>query len=606
MLFKWLLIIFVISIFIKEKYKVKEEYTILISNLLIFLLLYLFGVLNQLRVGVILIYLITAFIAFYLIYLLIRKKISIKDFYSNTYLIYLIGSIFLFVLTYSADLTDWDEFSHWGTNLKAMVSKDILWGNSLWEGVHEGYPPLAGIIEYFGCKLNGGYQPWIGFLSLDLFMLSLISPVFSKNIIKNIIYLSCIYMLVYFFNFKLTSLYIDLPLGILFFIGFYISTIKETKQEKFVLSLIFISLPLFKDSGLIFSAIIFCQLLIKNIIIPIFKKQKVEKKLYLNYLFYLLLIFGAYFSWKIYCNLNGTGIDFMHDSNAIMELNLSEYIRAVFLRGTGKPYDIAISFYTFINTSSIVNRVPYQTIIGIITSFDIILIILYLINKKEKDKYISIFASLNLGAILYLLFLLMIFIYAFLEPEGRSLASFPRYISTFLIAWAILLVTLSFKNKKWIPIIISLLICLSASNIVSIIKPVSKGISVIPDSVYEMADKINSNMENSKVFIVLQQDDGYKFHTLRYLISPNQTNLLYEWNLGPTNKTSSLATIDISKEEWLNKLKKEKFEYVYLGILDEQFMNIYGDLFEETNIESLQNSLYKIKIVDDKISFIKV
>lgn len=411
-------------------------------------------------------------------------------------------------------------------------------------------------------------------------------------------------MLVYFFNFKLTTLYIDLPLGILFFIGFYISTIKETNNEKILLSIIFVSLPLFKDSGLIFSAIIFCQLIIKNLIIPFFKHKKIDKKRLINYLFYLLLIFGSYFSWKIYCKLNGTGIDFMHDSNAIMELNLIEYIKAVFLRGSGKPYDIAMSFYTFLNTSNIVSRFPFSTIIGIIIVFDIILLILYSINKKEKNRFISIFASLNLGAVLYLLFLLMIFIYAFLEPEGRALASFPRYISTFLIAWAILLITLAIKNKKWIPTIVSILICLSVSDIVTLIKPANRNVSAIPTEVQEMAEYINSNVNDSKIFIVLQQDDGYKFHTLRYLISPNQTNLLYEWNLGPSNETSYLATINISKDEWLEKLKKEKFEYVYLGILDEQFIDIYGDLFIDENIQ--ERSLYKIEIIDDYIQFIKI
>lgn len=608
-LIKFLLIILIHGVFVQKKFHVKESNSILLSTLSIFLSLYLFGLFDLLKYGLYFVYFILLLEVIWLGYQFYKKRLSLNLIWNPTYITFVIGTIFLFVLTYNANLTDWDEFSHWGTNLKAMVFKDILWGSNKWDGVHIAYPPLSGVIEYFGCKLYGGYSEWIAFFSLDIFMLSLLTPVFKtkwKDFLKNILYLLCIYMVVYIFDFKLASLYIDLPLGILFFIGFYLSTLEKSKENKLLLSLIFFALPIFKDSGLIFSAVILIQLFIRQLLECINKKE-FSIKLLIPYIIYLLIIFSSYFTYKIYCNINNTVVDFMHDSNAIMELNLIEYVKAIFLRGvTGKPYDIACSFYNFINTNSIISRYPFQTIIGIIVSFNIIGFILYYIDKKEKNNLISIFASFNIGSILYLLFLLLIFIYAFLEPEGRALASFPRYISTYLIAWAIMILTLLLKHKKSIvPILIGLLVCIYSSNIITLVKPVSKGISVIPENVNNWSKEIIEKVdEDSKVFIIIQQDNGYQFHTLRYLISPIKTNLLYEWNLGPTNETSELATLNMTKEEWLNKLKSEKFDYVYLANVDDQFIELYGSLFgKEKTKEDLENKIYKIGVNNEEITF---
>lgn len=500
----------------------------------------------------------------------------------------------------------------WGPNLKAMVSKDILWVNKQWDGIHIVYPPFAGIIEYFFCKLNGSYSEGVAYIAINTFMITSILPVFSNlkckfsDIKKLIIYLGITIFIIILFGFQLNSIYVDLLLGIVFSNGLFLSFRLSNKEDKISLLLICICLPLIKDSGLLLVGIILLQLFIRYIIIEIIINKKIEKKVF----YYLIVIFGilvitlvSYASWKIYCHTNGRQLDFRHDNNSISEFDIKEFIGVITLQETADNtlLDITTNFYLHLLYNA--------PTLKVLAAFNIIGILFFIINLKNillNKKILASLFAMNIGFILYCLLLLATYTFAMSRTEGLTLASYTRYMGSFFIAWGLFFVSIFMHididdNVLRTPIFITF--CVYIIILVFIIYFQTKLYTYkTSDIIKNQTDIIlKSVTPDKKVFIVYQETDGFSFHELRYNIAPIVTNLLFEWNL--MNQETSIGEI-YTKEEFENKLILEDFDYVFLGRIDNRFVEQYKDLInlEITDTDYTQiltNKLLKVKIVNE-------
>lgn len=216
----------------------------------------------------------------YLLFLIIRRKLVVNDFISFPIFFFVILEMILYILLINTHYSNWDEFAHWGPNLKVMVHYDLLWANKVWTGNHISYPPFVGIIEYFFCKLNGCFSESVSYFGINSLIISALLPILasikeSKSIIiKGLVSYFIIYILMKVFGFSIASIYIDFILGVFFFIGIYIASLKESKKQKILLPIILFCLPIIKDTGLIFSAIILLQLGIKRVVYKIIEKKR--------------------------------------------------------------------------------------------------------------------------------------------------------------------------------------------------------------------------------------------------------------------------------------------------------------------------------------------
>ena len=178
---KFLIIILSSSSGITAKFKFKQENSILITMLGIGIFLYVLGLIGLMKIGIYLIILLSIVSIIYLIYKTIKKQINFKEIFTVGTLLYSICIIGLSILLRNTYYTQWDEFSHWGSNLKAMVAYDVLWSSDLYDGVHVVYPPLAGIIEYFMCKINGGFTESVSYFAVDVFFITMLGTLLSAN-----------------------------------------------------------------------------------------------------------------------------------------------------------------------------------------------------------------------------------------------------------------------------------------------------------------------------------------------------------------------------------------------------------------------------------------
>lgn len=615
---KFIILILILSSCLTVKFKFKQEYSLLITFLSIGLLLYLLGLFNIMKFGIYLILILAILGIVYLIYAACKKQIKLKEIFTIGTLLYILAIITVSLLLRNTYYKEWDEFSHWGSNLKAMVEYDVLWSSNLYDGVHVVYPPLAGIIEYFMCKLNGSFSEAVSYFAADTFIITLLIPILAnlkynlKDIIKGILTMFSVFCLIFIFGFKLTSIYIDLILAMLFAIGMFLSFKNEQIEDKILIPIILISLVVLKDTGLVLAGIILIQLGINRIVIPIIKNKKVDKQIIKQLIIIiaiLLLIVGAYISWKIYCGANGKFLDYRHDTNSIAQINIKDFIKAVLqIRcPEGKLLDISNSFYSALNSQPIIsNKYQCATAIQLLVVFDIIGVLLYTIveDKNKKEKILILWITMNIGFILYCLLLMATYMFAFTEPEGRALASYERYMPTYFIAWAtiiIAIIVVNMKKNSLKTILIVALICLYGMNMHTFIEPTTKGYTTLTNEIVNEGEIILNNVELSdKVYIIYQQSNGIEFHQLRYCISPIRTNLVCEWSLGEPTYEGFIWNYNISLEEFEKKLVDEDFEYVFVARSDENLTNKYGDVFaEDVDLKDLDNKLFKVEKIDD-------
>lgn len=618
-----ILIYISIATCITQRFKFKQESSVTIVFLSSALLLYIAGLFNLMKFAVYLIYLFAIISFVYIIYCIIKKKIKIREIFTPGIIMYIFVIMIMAFIVKDTYYYEWDEFSHWGANLKAMVEYNVFWSNKIYDGVHVVYTPIAGIIEYFFCKINGGFAEDVSYMAINTFIITLLLPIIKgqkhnlKSYIKLILFWFMFYCSIKLCNFQLTSIYIDMLLGILFALGMVLAYRLDGKEDKINLILTLIMMPLLKDTGLLLLGIILMQLFFNKVILKIIEERKITKqhfKIFGIIVLMLIIPLVFYGTWKIYCGVNGKVLDDRHDKNAISEIDIKEYIKGILLIDTdnSKYKDISNSFYDALNTTPVVGGLESTvTAVKLVAVLDITGIIIYLVNKDKQDKkkIATILLALNIGFGLYCLLLLATFMFAFTETEGRALASYSRYMSTYFIAWIIITVGLALNSKiknVILSLTIAIMLCLYPTSVISIVDITSrKNLSGIDDEIRTEANIIKENVElNDKVYIIYQNiGGGYEYHKLRYSISPIVTNLLYEWSLGPKYYESDIWSLDLTKEEFEKKLIDEEFDYLFIAKIDKQFVDIYGSLinfdFNTNNYEELNNKLLKIERVNE-------
>ena len=618
-----ILIYISIATCITQRFKFKQESSVTIVFLSLALLLYIAGLFNLMKFAVYLIYLFAIISFVYIIYCIIKKKIKIREIFTPGIIMYIFVIMIMAFIVKDTYYYEWDEFSHWGANLKAMVEYDVFWSNKIYDGVHVVYTPIAGIIEYFFCKINGGFAEDVSYMAINTFIITLLLPIIKgqkhnlKSYIKLILFWFMFYCSIKLCNFQLTSIYIDMLLGILFALGMVLAYRLDGKEDKINLILTLIMMPLLKDTGLLLLGIILMQLFFNKVILKIIEERKITKqhfKIFGIIVLMLIIPLVFYGTWKIYCGVNGKVLDDRHDKNAISEIDIKEYIKGILLIDTdnSKYKDISNSFYDALNTTPVVGGLESTvTAVKLVAVLDITGIIIYLVNKDKQDKkkIATILLALNIGFGLYCLLLLATFMFAFTETEGRALASYSRYMSTYFIAWIIITVGLALNSKiknVILSLTIAIMLCLYPTSVISIVDITSrKNLSGIDDEIRTEANIIKENVKlNDKVYIIYQNiGGGYEYHKLRYSISPIVTNLLYEWSLGPKYYESDIWSLDLTKEEFEKKLIDEEFDYLFIAKIDKQFVDIYGSLinfdFNTNNYEELNNKLLKIERVNE-------
>lgn len=613
-----LFLILSLSFGIKIALKISQEESLLIAICGMGILTYILGLVNLLGISIYIIIGTSIISIIYTIVKLKKKEVKIKELLTLPTVVYVVTVVLIYFMIKNVGFIMYDEYMFWGTNLKEMIYHSCLWGSNKIDGIHTTYPPFTAIIEYIFCMINGEFSESISYFGIITLMLTTLMPLFKnekytiKSFLKIISVIGITYIAIIFFNYNIANLVVDCILGIIFAVTmFLIYKIKE-KKDYITVIILLISLTLIKTNGILFAGIAIMQLFFIKIFELIDKKERKVKNILKEISIVrilLLTILTTYATWKIYYTLNGKQVDDRHDKNYVENINIKEFVNAITQNenASDRNKKIAKSFIRKILKENITIKDKCDTAIFIFIITNIMLLI-YMMVSKNKSKIFANFISINIGFFLYMLTNLIIFMFVFQEYEGKMLMGFERYTQTYMLAMVLNIIYLIQEKTEYKRIIIMCVLMLLMPNGLQDI------VNYSPQSVYTrhkeyidnniIIDKskevLDTASKDDKVYILDYLEGGFIVHRMRYYISPIKTNLLYEYNI--TSKEDDIKEYEyhrtiITERDFMEKLKAEKYNYVYIISANDKFLEEYQNILSE----EVKKELYdNIEVEDGK------
>ncbi len=518
--------------------------------------------------------------------------------------------------------SEWDEFSHWGLVIKNMAIFDRF-GNYEYSTVaFRGYPPATALWEYFIIKIYGVFSEDYAYRAfgwlISAIMVSVLARFTWKTFLQTLFFAGIIFLIpsIFVANYIIT-LYVDMLLGIVFGYLLYHS-FNDEQCDCFYYGTLILGMSvlcLIKASGAFLSLII--GILVISVAINKYYKSRIDLKKKFQYIALpslctiISFIIGK-FSWTAYLAATKTG-EAWNTSN----LTLVNIINFLCGKGEVYQYEVLRNFYDALWNQDFSSYVFNMRYIQWAMICIIGLLFIHFLKKGLRQKIKLYNIIIILGLVLYTIGMLFLYIFTYSEYEAIRLASFNRYLSTYLFGILIFIVAMIGEScAKKESDIHAIYIEGTLLAVLSFLLPLSNldGITIDNRKNINEARKIRENYmdvaqymplldyKTDKVSIISQHDNGFDKWNLTFLLTPVPT-LSGLWSIGPKLDDGDIWAIDITPEEWLERLDENDVNYVYLHNIDDQFIKTYGDCF--TEIPS-QHNMYHLKKYDNTLKLIAV
>ena len=570
--------------------------------------LFLCGLLfSSFKIGITINILYSVFFLFYLFKNMKDEKI-IKEFKDNYFSIGIITFFTLYIFFYFYDCNrsfqSWDEFSHWGVMLKEMFRLDNFYtitDSTLL--VHKDYPPFVQLYEFFFLKISGGYSEAFSIMFIHLlefsFILSFVNEknnINIKNIIKttlkSLLLIGIIISIILLFDMHsiINSIYNDYILSIL--VAYILSLIiveKDKLSNYLLLNLSIVSIFLLLTKQV---AIAFYMMILFFYLICLYRKIKLEKKILFKLLIILVFVpLLFYKSWSLFVDHYN-----IYKQFDISDIKFNELID-VFFNLSNDKHIIVSNFVNAIFKERLSTFNLFS--ISYFSSFVIysLLVLLFAIKNTMYSRLniFKYYLTILIGFIGYSFLMLILYIFCF-GGEGYTLASFNRYMDTYLLIEYISLFIIFMKNNEEKNKFISYLIVLGSLAIVmpkSSFKGIIPKINKTPISEEErIAKRIEEKIgKGKKVYVLSQDTDGFYQFSIKYYANPIITNI-YNFSFPLTCEKECKDLFDKTTKEYMLK-----FDYLYVHNTTEEVNDKYDFAFK--NIEN--EKIYKIKEVNNEL-----
>ena len=595
--------------------------------------LYIFGIFNLLLVGFWVVLARIALATAVSLALLIKNKellSHLKSLLSPGLAIFVSLALFSFLLTRGMQLSSWDEFSHWGTIVKATFLFDEVGPFNPVELGFRSYPPSLSLFEYFVTKVGGAWLEGNIFWAYQLIIWSLFTPFLAQLTWRRWGRLFVIVPLVFiaplaFFN-SLNVTLIDPLLGMLFGYALAIAYVGNILQWRLALhvGLAIFMLTLAKDAGTFMAVLVVVLYLVR-----LFAAKKISPEEWSWKRFAILgsiptlSLLASNQSWSALVRARVEAPAF---SNPI---DIGAFFGA--LRGEGPDYwqevlstfGFGISNYPINNDGAL--AIPQ---LQLIVLFTLVLAGFEWLVSRRMGRGFG-FASVGtviIGAIAYTYGLLVLYLFRFGEYEAVRLASYERYLGTYWagIALFVALITIWLVAGSTS----SQTISGSKTNTEGMAELVVAGVVVLNLFVLSPVQKLGEFFANphgyssqvraqfepvleqakkagvhpgDKVWIIAQHTTGFEYWVLRYSLMENETNSA-TWSLGSKGDENDVWTVSKSASEWAQELAE--YDYVVIFRATDSFVSEFGGLFENATVVT-SSSVFKVENVEGSISLTK-
>jgi len=595
--------------------KIEETISLWIFILIAFM--YIFGILGLLKFGIYTVVLVSLMCALFCCYNIYKNK---QNFISHVltpgFAIFIIFFILIWWAQRGRMLTSWDEFSHWGLVVKNMYIFNALGNYPDATTMFKGYPPATSLFEYFWVKLSGNFSEGNLFRAMNILYFSLMLPIFKniewkhfgKIIIRTLFIL--ILPLVFYKNFYI-CITVDAILGIMFayiLINYFTNELDTYTILSISFALFILSLT--KSSG---SALAFITVLIIAMDILFINRQDLKRyigkgnsfkkfKRVVIVSYPLLFTVAAKYSWSLYLSITKT--------------NESWNTSKVTLHGLTSIFDgssllyqkqTLINFFNFLSKSLLTDHILKISFIGwMLILIFISIIFIYFICKEDDQKCFKVATIvLFVGAGIYTLSLLVLYLFTYTEYEAVKLASCARYLDTYLLGILVFLIAMIClkdhenrvkSNLLTMFLILLLLLTTKLNPILDItfLAPSSIKSSISLRKVFEPITKIKqtTSNKNDKVYFISIADEGFDLMVSKYNMTPIKLNI-GAWSIGKPYYKGDIWTKDIDVNKWSEQLKNG-YTYVYIYRTNALFNKDYGKIFYGGSKSIQSDTLYYI------------
>lgn len=616
------------SLFLKQKINYNFGKSLFFSVSLIMFFMSLFSFFNIMLVGYYLVLLFGLFsFLYYSIKSFIKKDKSLISYFNNpSFLIFITLYFFLSIITRKINiLMGWDECSYWATMVKRLFYYDTYIGGTNFHSMY--YPPALTSFNYFVVKSIGFADSSLYFSQYIFILSGLIYLIKDFNWSKFfqillIIFSSYMFLILLLKPYILT-LYSEVPLIFITAIALITLFTAKSKNDHYFVAILLCNATWIKSNGLMLCLltvlVAFSQLFnffrnkvvdsrIKNIkkYFGIFIEVLKEK-----YTLFVVMIspFFASFIFKVFLRVYNI------TNPQVAGTSLKNFLFAL-LRDTDNS-DVIVNFANALNRNYNFSTFNLTSII-LVLLFIIGFLIVGKICKDDESVVINKFISVAIffGFVLYSASLLYAYCFLFSRGEANILASFDRYMNSFIGCLGISFLGISAyliaKNKNNINmknfgiIMAVFIICLTNfGDAYSIFKQLlPKTRTTTTNEIINgknIANRYTKYLSNDdKVGFIIQGDYGLTVWASIYYMTPLK---LYDprfdtdmWSLRVKNSNDMTNTVEMSSDDYLNKLKEENITHLIVENVNDYFIRDYAILFKN----KIVNGLYELDYKENK------
>lgn len=485
--------------------------------------------------------------------------------------------------------TDSDEFSHWGDVVKVMVQTGDFGSDPASGSLFKSYPPGISLFQYLferiGYLISGiEFTEWYCYYALDILYVAVVLPVLRHLSYMNIYGIAVVIMAMVglpyvYFEPSFVTLYVELLLAFMFG-GMLLDLLWNDEKDiffdiRYLLALSFMVLA--KDSGLLFSILL-------GIAYVSVKGVKLK-----TCLCTLTAVMLPKLLWSIDNSINHVAKSFGNSFDMVSLFNVligkeTGYRREV-MQGFGEEL-----LYNYIHLGDFGLYASYLVVAIVLIVLSVIVVnFAYKKCKVDKRKTFIVGITAVFSFVIYMSGLMITYMYKFSVEEALELTSFYRYVvivylglSLFVVFGFVLFIERARLNKIIcnLVLIAVLVVIVPVSDVRILWSGAHIGASrTLRSEIQEYIDLSNDLIEdNSKVWFIYEN------------ASDSEARLAYKFGIRPSMVDGD-ASIRVNEEEgsevysadeWMNELIDKGYDYVAPYYIDEQFIEDYGCLFENT------------------------
>ena len=607
------------SIGLTHLFKKKTNQTIPLSILLIMVILYLFGLIKELKLGIICIGLIYGILA---IYSIIRSFIKhthkelIKNVFTKGFIVFTIIFVVFAITTFHKTFTVWDEYTYWSVASKNMYYLNDFPTNSS-STVNLIYPPNPTLLQYFFTKIIGVYSQGIELFAVQILGFSLLLPIFEFTKKKRTIaLLSCICILfcipaIFVESYFYITIYVDTLMGLI--IGYTLLSYFQSNKDMFAKINVLISLfvlTLIKPTGVFLAIITLGVMGLEYLIRTLKEKKKIKNIIFSKeILFFIILMIGivlAFSSWKLFERKEMQGREKFNDfsntqryeGNPITYLFNSFFNSFLGYEKNGQDTISNMNLYYDVFDKPYYSTKPFEMSAGtwiIIFGLGSIGIYKFIIEKEKRKDFARQVLCIFVGLAVYILVLQVAYITAFAANEGVGHSSLQRYLGTYLVVilYYLSITGIQSLNKNEIYERCKYLILTGIILVFTPIAPIANS-TVVAGAYNNMkeeslnfnvqeANRVKSLMEGNERIYPVHQTSNKDTHLLRFRYFMTPIYIPLTDRFCETRNTVYIGASSL--EEW-KKMLYEGYDLVYVLQSDEYFNDNNGEIFENHEVKN--------------------